>query len=127
MSEAQRVLRILNGLGANERQFLHGFRGILANDRYRLGWCDVVPWSPVFLAGHAVEVFLDDLFPSRQPIAPAHGKIMAPVWSDTQYQRPSRPNKKRESDAGIFIENELDLVLCSALLLRFYLGHQSRK
>src|ERR1700736_4206791 len=43
---------------------------------HRLGWCDVVARSPVFLTRDAVEAFLDDLFPPRKSKAPTHDEIM---------------------------------------------------
>jgi len=58
-------------------------------DRYGLAGRDVVTWSPVFVTGHTIEVLLDDLLPSRQSIASAHGKIMA---DSRMEQRPSLLN-----------------------------------
>jgi len=37
-----------------------------------LGGSDVVARAPFFFTGDAVEVLLDDLFPSRQSVASAH-------------------------------------------------------
>lgn len=50
---------------------------MLADDRDRLGRRNVIARAPDFLAGDAIEVFLDNLLPPRQSVAPTHGTIMA--------------------------------------------------
>ena len=59
---------------------------MLANDRDGLGGGDVVARCPVFLAWGYVEVLLDQLLPPRQPIASAHGEIMADRTETNQSQ-----------------------------------------
>ena len=44
---------------------------MLANDWDRLCRGDVVARAPFFIARDCVEVFLDDMLPPRQPVAPA--------------------------------------------------------
>jgi len=56
---------------------------MLTKDWHGLRRCDVVAGIPVFLVRDAIEVFLDDLFPPRKSIAPAHGKIMADQINET--------------------------------------------
>jgi hypothetical protein len=64
---------------------------MLANDRDGLGWGNVVAGSPVWFlfVGTAIEIFLDDLLPSRKSVAPAHGEIMAdsPVFNESAKSR----------------------------------------
>src|ERR1017187_10253771 len=51
---------------------------MLANDGDRLGWCNVVPRTPiVFFTADGLEVFLDKLLSPRWPVASAHWEIMA--------------------------------------------------
>jgi hypothetical protein len=56
---------------------------MLVNDGHRLSGSDVVTWAPVFFAGHAVEVFRDDLLTPREPVASAHEEIIRPTQDCT--------------------------------------------
>ena len=50
---------------------------ILANHWDRLGRGNVVTRTPVFISRDGVEVLLDNLLSTRQPVTPARGGIMA--------------------------------------------------
>jgi hypothetical protein len=45
---------------------------MLPHDRNGLRRRDVVPWTPVVLPIGSFEMFRDDLFPPRKPVATAH-------------------------------------------------------
>jgi hypothetical protein len=63
---------------AHQKQFAEGFLGMLADYWDRLGWCNVVPRTPiVFFTGDGLEVFLDKLLSPTQFVATAHRKIIA--------------------------------------------------
>src|ERR1039458_1332228 len=63
---------------AHGRDLTERFLGMLADYRDRLGRGDVVTGSPVgFVGDGSIEIFLDNLFPPRKFIAPAHREIMA--------------------------------------------------
>ena len=49
---------------------------MLADDRDRLGWSDIVARIPVILPRGAVEVLLDKLLPPRQAVSSAHLQIL---------------------------------------------------
>jgi hypothetical protein len=68
---------VRNEAPAHQRQFPDILLGVLANDRDRLGWRDVVAGNPVLFARNTAEVFLDDLLLSRESISTTHGEIMA--------------------------------------------------
>jgi hypothetical protein len=59
---------------AHHRQFADRLLWMLANDRDRLGRRNIVSGTPVLPFRDAVEVLLDKLLPSRQSVAPAHGR-----------------------------------------------------
>src|SRR5260221_104445 len=61
---------------ANQRQVAHGFLWVLTNNGNGLRRCDVVAWTPVFLARDAIEVLFQNLLSPRQSIAPAHERII---------------------------------------------------
>lgn len=63
---------------SNERKFAARFLWVLPDDRCGLSRSHVVPRAPVFLAGNAVEVFPDAVFPSRQSIASTHSSCLPP-------------------------------------------------
>jgi hypothetical protein len=51
---------------------------MLADDGDRLGWCNVVPRTPiVFFTADGLEVFLDKLLSPTQFVPTAHRKIIA--------------------------------------------------
>ena len=73
---------------------------MLADYRDRLGRGDVVTGSPVgFVGDGSIEIFLDNLFPPRKFIAPAHREIMADLDERFTFGRPpaSRTCCNRES------------------------------
>jgi hypothetical protein len=61
---------------AHQREGANGFLWMLTNDGDRLGRRDVVSWIPVVLPLGSVKVLLDNLFSTRQSVAPAHWEAL---------------------------------------------------
>jgi hypothetical protein len=97
----RRVLRPpRNETPADQRQFPEGLLRILANDGDRLGGGNVVAGIPVFIIRDGGEVLFEKLLSPRQPIAPAHGEIMAD-------QSVSRFTNSRRCFATLFLRTRL--------------------
>ena len=47
------------------RQISSWIGRILANHKYGLSWCDIVPGRPIFLTRDRIEVLFDNLLSSR--------------------------------------------------------------
>src|SRR5215469_12708878 len=65
-----------NRAQAEEREIAARFLRVLPNDRYGLRRSDVVARLPVDI-GHDIKVLLENLLPSREPVASAHVLIIA--------------------------------------------------
>jgi hypothetical protein len=61
----------------HQRQPTTGFLWVQANDRDKLGRCDIVARIPVLLPRGTVEILLNNLLPPRESVPSAHWRIMS--------------------------------------------------
>ena len=83
---------------------------MLADDRNGLRGRDVIARNPIFFSGDRVEMFLDNLFSTREPVASAHSKELWQIEVSEGSKRLRATSGIRCNKGPKFLREMVDLV-----------------